>query len=151
MALCIFRHGAVAYCIRASCFWVENLGGEEPFAVARHVEHTLRPHAGAPNCGIDRAWPGASQFALAGGAWFEPQGYSVPAAFKKNKRGGRNEYLRARLNLDGHCEVFPSEGSGRISSISWSDGLVVLGHDAVAVTPGVLVHYVPYRNYMRPS
>jgi molybdopterin molybdotransferase len=88
---------------------------------------------------------------LAGGAWFEPQGYSVPAAFKKNKREGRNEYLRARLNLDGHCEVFPSEGSGRISSISWSDGLVVLGHDAVAVTPGVLVHYVPYRNYMRPS
>lgn len=88
---------------------------------------------------------------LAGGAWFEPQGYSVPAAFKKNKREGRNEYLRARLNLDGHCEVFPSEGSGRISSISWSDGLVVLGHDAVAVTPGVSVHYVPYRNYMRPS
>lgn len=88
---------------------------------------------------------------LAGGAWFEPQGYAVPAAFKKNKREGRNEYLRARLTDDGHCDVFPSEGSGRISSISWSDGLVVLGHDAIAVTPGVTVRYVPYRNYMRPS
>jgi len=88
---------------------------------------------------------------LAGGAWFEPLGFSVPAAFQKKKREGRNEYLRARMTPEGQCAVFPSEGSGRISSISWSDGLVVLGQDAVNVTPGVMVHYVPYRNYMRPS
>ena len=39
------------------------------------------------------------------------------------------EYLRARLTAVGRVDVFPSEGSGRISSISWSDGLVEIGFE----------------------
>src|SRR5690606_16234983 len=34
---------------------------------------------------------------LAGGRWQEPTGFLVPAAFSKNKRAGRREYIRARL------------------------------------------------------
>ena len=88
---------------------------------------------------------------LAGGHWREPRGVVLPAAFTKNKRPGRAEYLRARINETGRVEVFPSEGSGRISSISWSDGLVELGFDAESIEPGTPVRYIPYAEFLRPS
>jgi molybdopterin molybdotransferase len=88
---------------------------------------------------------------LAGGIWREPRGYEVVADFKKNKRRGRSEYLRARINADGRVEVFPSEGSGRISSISWSDGLVEIGFEEELIEPGSVVRYIPYAEFLRPS
>ena len=88
---------------------------------------------------------------LAGGLWREPRGYQVVAAFTKKKRRGRSEYLRARLNADGQVEVFPSEGSGRISSISWSDGLVEIGFEEEMIEPGTVVRYIPYAEFLRPS
>jgi molybdopterin molybdotransferase len=88
---------------------------------------------------------------LAGGLWREPRGYQVVAAFTKKKRRGRSEYLRARLNADGQVEVFPSEGSGRISSISWSDGLVEIDFEEEMIKPGTLVRYIPYAEFLRPS
>lgn len=87
---------------------------------------------------------------LAGGLWREPCGVLLPAAFKKNKRPGRAEYLRARVAPSGSVEVFPSEGSGRISSISWSDGLVELGFEADTIAEGSTVRYIPYSDYLRP-
>src|SRR5690606_21763142 len=68
--------------------------------------------------------------ALAGGAWEKPSGFMVPAAFGKSKRPGRREYMRARLTQEGHAEVFRSEGSGRISGLSWATGLVEIGDGA---------------------
>jgi molybdopterin molybdotransferase len=84
---------------------------------------------------------------LAGEGWQEPTGFMVPAAFEKNKRVGRREYLRARLTPQGHAEVFRSEGSGRISSISWASGLVELGDGARQVVPGDLVRFLPYASF----
>ncbi len=81
---------------------------------------------------------------LAGGAWRLPRGYTVPAAFSKSKKPGRREYLRARLNGEGAAEVFKSEGSGRISGLSWADGLVELGDGARDVAPGDPVCYLPF-------
>lgn len=83
---------------------------------------------------------------LAGESWPEPQGFTVPAAFSKNKKPGRSEYLRARIR-DGHAEVFASEGSGRISGLSWADGLVELPHEGMQVTPGVPVRYIPFSSF----
>lgn len=80
---------------------------------------------------------------LAGGPWRLPAGHLVPAAFSKAKKPGRREYLRARLGSNG-AEVFRSEGSGRISGLSWSDGLVELPDHALDVTPGTMVRYIPY-------
>ena len=74
-------------------------------------------------------------------------GFMVPAAFEKNKRAGRREYLRARLTPQGHAEVFRSEGSGRIRSISWASGLVELGDGARQVVPGDLVRFLPYASF----
>jgi molybdopterin molybdotransferase len=80
---------------------------------------------------------------MAGAGWCEPLAMHVPAAFSKQKKPGRREFLRARL-VDGAAEVFASEGSGRISSISWADGLVELPDEACNISPGTLVSYLPY-------
>ncbi|SHF30015.1 molybdopterin molybdotransferase [Litoreibacter ascidiaceicola] len=83
---------------------------------------------------------------LAGAAFAEPQGFMVPAAFEKRKKPGRREYLRARMGSDG-VEVFASEGSGRISGLSWSDGMVELPDGAMDIARGDLVRYLPYGSF----
>ncbi|WP_074257791.1 molybdopterin-binding protein [Vannielia litorea] len=80
---------------------------------------------------------------LAGGRWLEPEGFAVPAAFEKRKKPGRREYLRARLGPAG-VEVFASEGSGRISGLSWAGGLVELPDGALEVKRGDMVRFIPY-------
>lgn len=84
---------------------------------------------------------------ISGAGWSEPQGFTVPAAFSKRKKPGRREYLRARLTPEGSAEVFRSEGSGRISGLSWATGLVELPDEAIDVTPGTPVRYLPYSGF----
>lgn len=83
---------------------------------------------------------------LAGAQWRAPQGFQVPAAFEKRKKAGRREYLRARIR-DGQAEVFASEGSGRISGLSWAEGLVELDEAAQEIRKGDLVRYFPYGSF----
>ncbi|NKW71688.1 bifunctional molybdopterin-guanine dinucleotide biosynthesis adaptor protein MobB/molybdopterin molybdotransferase MoeA [Rhodobacteraceae bacterium R_SAG10] len=86
-------------------------------------------------------------FVLAGGSWQSPQGFTVPAAFEKRKKPGRREYLRARMNSVGEAEIFASEGSGRISGLSWADGLVELEDGGRQIRPGDPVRYFPYASF----
>ena len=72
---------------------------------------------------------------MAGMDWAAPQGFDLPAAFVKRKKPGRREYLRARVR-NGQVEVFKSEGSGRVSGLSWAEGLVELGEEEQTITPG---------------
>jgi molybdopterin molybdotransferase len=83
---------------------------------------------------------------LAGGSPTAPQGFSLPAAFSKSKKRGRREYLRARIR-DGQAEVFTSEGSGRITGLSWAEGLVVLDDAAQDIRPGDPVTFIPYAGF----
>jgi molybdopterin molybdotransferase len=83
---------------------------------------------------------------LAGTDWTEPQGFLLPAAFEKNKKPGRREYLRARVR-DGRAEVFASEGSGRISGLSWAEGLVEIEDGARHIKPGDPVRFIPYGSF----
>ncbi|SDX15203.1 molybdopterin molybdochelatase [Ruegeria halocynthiae] len=83
---------------------------------------------------------------MAGEGWQEPQGFEVPAAFAKRKKPGRREYLRARIR-GGQAEAFHSEGSGRISGLSWADGLVEIGDGAREIKPGDLVRFIPYGSF----
>lgn len=85
--------------------------------------------------------------ALAGGGWIDPQGFTVPAAFEKNKKPGRREYLRAKMTSQGTVQVFGSEGSGRISGLSWADGLVELPDGAQTIQTGDPVTYYPYSSF----
>lgn len=84
---------------------------------------------------------------LAGAGWHDPQGFDVPAAFEKRKKPGRREYLRARIR-DGQAQVFASEGSGRISGLSWAEGLIELPDGAVHIRPGDPVRYIPYGSFL---
>ena len=83
---------------------------------------------------------------LSGGAWVEPQGFFQPAGFTKTKKPGRREYLRARMR-DGRVEIFSSEGSGRISGLSWAEGLVELPDGALSIAEGDPVRYIPYSSF----
>ena len=83
---------------------------------------------------------------MAGGAWQDPVSYQLPAGFTKSKKDGRREYLRARVTQDGTVETFASEGSGRVSGLSWATGLVELPDAAVTVAKGDLVRYLPFSN-----
>jgi molybdopterin molybdotransferase len=83
---------------------------------------------------------------LAGAGWQEPQGFDMPAAFEKRKKAGRREYLRARVR-GGRIEVFASEGSGRISGLSWAEGLVELPEPAADIKPGDMVRFIPYGSF----
>lgn len=83
---------------------------------------------------------------MAGGGWSVPQGYLLPAAFEKSKKDGRTEYLRACIN-DGKAEVFASEGSGRVTGLSWATGLVALDRPAQTIRPGDPVRYIPFAEF----
>ena len=48
---------------------------------------------------------------------------------------------------DGHAEVFASEGSGRISGLSWAEGLVELPDGGLDVRPGDPVRFIPYGSF----
>ncbi|MFT5346600.1 MAG: molybdopterin molybdotransferase, partial [Dinoroseobacter sp.] len=72
---------------------------------------------------------------------------SVPAAFTKSKREGRREYYRARLNAQGAAEVFASEGSGRVSGLSWATGLVEVSEPAREIAPGDSVRFLPFSSF----
>lgn len=93
-------------------------------------------------CALIFACPALLQ--LSGAGWRRAQGFAVPAAFAKRKKAGRREYLRARLNANGAAEVFASEGSGRISGLSWATGFVELPDEACDVAPGDPVRFLPY-------
>lgn len=83
---------------------------------------------------------------LAGGDWCVPQGFDVPAGFAKLKKPGRREYLRARMR-GGRAEVFGSEGSGRISGLSWAEGLVELPDGAAEIAEGDPVRFLPFASF----
>ncbi len=84
---------------------------------------------------------------LSGAGWAEPRVMHLPAAFSKNKKPGRREYLRARMNANGHAEVFKSEGSGRISGLSWAEGLVELEDEGREIAEGDSVRYYPFSEF----
>lgn len=83
---------------------------------------------------------------MAGKGWVWPEGRLVPASFGKSKKSGRHEYLRARLR-NGQAEVFSSEGSGRVSGLSWAEGLVALPFEGRDIQPGDLVRYYSFEDF----
>lgn len=84
---------------------------------------------------------------LAGAEWPEPVGYPLTARFSARKKPGRTELLRARADGSGGVEKFRSDGSGLISGLLWSDGLVMLDHARGAVEPGDAVRFLPYAGF----
>ncbi|GGD37045.1 bifunctional molybdopterin-guanine dinucleotide biosynthesis adaptor protein MobB/molybdopterin molybdotransferase MoeA [Sinisalibacter lacisalsi] len=84
---------------------------------------------------------------LAGGAWLEAPGFTVPAAFAMTKRAGRREFLRARLTAEGRADLFRADSSGMISGLAWASGLVEIGEQAQEIAPGDPVRYYPLGSF----
>ena len=83
-------------------------------------------------------------------AWFKPFSFKAKASFKKYKRPGRTEFLRANLNREDGCvSIFPLEGSGRLSSLSWSNGIVELSEQEQNIQMGDLVDFIPYGSFFQ--
>lgn len=85
---------------------------------------------------------------LSGRANVDPRAFKVPAAFDMKKKPGRREWLRASLESgdDGqlHATKYPQQGSGVLTSMVASHGLVELPEDMVAVEKGQLVDFLPF-------
>ncbi len=79
--------------------------------------------------------------------WFEPLSFKVISAFKKTKKVGRTEFLRAKLEKNNTVSVFPYEGSGRLTSLAWSNGLVKLDDEISNVVIGDKVTFIPYSSF----
>ncbi len=88
---------------------------------------------------------------LAGGNWPEPVRYKLPAAFEQTKKAGRREFWRAKLEKgdDGSLAVakFARDGSGLISSLRESDGLIDVAEDVTKIDRGDLVDFIPYAEF----
>ncbi len=86
---------------------------------------------------------------LSGEAWRLPVGRSVIAAFDWPKADKRREFLRARINADGHAALFPHQGSGVLMSAAWADGLVDLAPQQTVVA-GQAVTFIPWADWWQP-
>lgn len=85
---------------------------------------------------------------LSGSRQTEPAMFGVPAGFSFDKKPGRREWLRAYLRRDGDSGLvaikYPNEGSGILSSMVASDGLVELSEDTTEVSEGQVVDFLPF-------
>ncbi len=89
---------------------------------------------------------------LSGRAATPPRRYPVRAAFAYKKKAGRLEWLRARLEQTGGglgAVKFPADGSGLLTSIVWSDGLVELPEELETLEEGAMVDFIPFNEFSR--
>ncbi len=89
---------------------------------------------------------------LGGGAWREPRRYTLPAAFSiPTRKTGRREFLRGMLHTGAAGELcverYPHEGSGLISSLQASDGLIEIDEDTPSIAEGDQISFIPYSEF----
>ncbi|MDR6770678.1 gephyrin-like molybdotransferase Glp [Azospirillum sp. BE72] len=81
-----------------------------------------------------------------------PRPIPVRAAFAHKKRPGRREFLRGSLSRgeDGAlCATkYPRDGAGVLSSLVESEGLIELPEDLAQVEPGMIVDFVPFKEFL---
>ena len=80
---------------------------------------------------------------LAGAAWDEPERYALPAGFSLASKPDRREFLRGRV-ANGRLEKYPRDGSGLISSLRESDGLIEVPEDVTRVEEGDRLAFIPF-------
>jgi len=85
---------------------------------------------------------------LCGRADDDVPAFQVPAGFSMTKKTGRREWLRASLETDEngvmHAMKFPKQGSGILTSMVASSGLVELAEDVRSVEEGDLVSFLSF-------
>ena len=84
--------------------------------------------------------------ALAGAEWQAPHGFAVPAGFAAKSKPDRREFLRGCL-ADGRLAKFARDGSGLISSLRESDGLIEVPEDVTEIAPGDPLTFLPWSSF----
>jgi molybdopterin molybdotransferase len=72
-----------------------------------------------------------------------PQALTLSADYDWPRPDVRREFLRARLSDDGRVELFPNQGAGVQSSLTWANGLVDNPPGQV-VKKGDIVRFIPF-------
>ena len=72
-----------------------------------------------------------------------PQVLTLLADYDWSRPDARREFLRARLNDAGQVELFPNQGAGVQSSLTWANGLVD-NPPGQAVKKGDAVRFIPF-------
>ena len=89
---------------------------------------------------------------LAGATAADAIRYPVPAAFAYRKKPGRREFLRGLLVAGPGglmVDKFAADGSGILSSMTTTDGLVDLPENLAEVVPGQPVDFLPFAEVLR--
>ncbi len=85
---------------------------------------------------------------MGGANWTPPRRLYLPSAFAMPKRKtGRREFMRGSLvEKDGvlHADRYSRDGSGLISSLRESDGLIELPEELTSVAKGDQLAFIPY-------
>ena len=91
-------------------------------------------------------------YSLSGAPWFTPNRFPLPASFTiENKKPDRREFLRGKLvhnqSKQLFVEKFPRDGSGLITGLCESDGLIELNEEITAINPGDMVTFIPFSEF----
>lgn len=86
---------------------------------------------------------------LSGGDWKEPQRYKIPAGFALKSKPDRREFLRGSIEADVHgnsiAMKFNRDGSGLITSLRESSGLIEIPEETTTINQGDLVDFIPFK------
>jgi molybdopterin molybdotransferase len=101
-------------------------------------------------CFLLYAWPMLRR--LGGADWPEPRRLKLNSATAIAKKAGRREYWRGMLRdaPSGEVEKFARDGSGLITSLRVSDGLIEAAEDVTDIRAGDEVTFIPFSEYGLP-
>ena len=85
---------------------------------------------------------------LAGAQAWSPRRFPVTADFHLMRRTGKREFMRCTLHDgEGHALLarrFARGGSGVLSSVADSEGLLEVGEDIAEIAPGMTLPFIPF-------
>jgi molybdopterin molybdotransferase len=77
----------------------------------------------------------------------KPQAFHMRADFTWAKADKRNEFLRARINVQGGLDLFANQSSAVLTSSVWGDGLID-NPSGQTIAPGDSVRFIPFNNLL---
>ena len=127
-------------------FWKVGIKPGRPLAFGRIEDRPIFGLPGNPVACFITAQFLAYPFALTMlGAEAEPKTFPVTQARDYKKKPGRTEFVRVHVDKNGLARPYAVAGAGVISSLTQTDGLVILSQDLTQVAAGTKVPFVPFR------
>jgi molybdopterin molybdotransferase len=84
---------------------------------------------------------------LQGVADVAPKAYAMRADFDLPKGDRRNEFLRAKINVEGGLDLFANQSSGVLTSTVWGDGLID-NPPGKTIARGDVVRFISFNDLM---